>query len=339
MEVDDVIANAKKGNLLPVYLLGGAERLLVQRCTDAIREATVGPGPRGLSEDLYDGKGLSAQVVISAARTLPMMSKRRLVTVRGVDLMPAAEQDNLLAYFPRPEPSTVLVLLALQLDQRRRIAAEAKKHGFLVVAAPPREDRLVPWVTREAKSRGMQLDPGAVESMCLLVGPDLSLLSDALDRVQLFAMGRPVTAADVDQCVTAVREVVAWDLADAIAERDLASALSILARLMAQRQPALPTLAVMGRPVYQIAKARRHLASKDPDKGSLGSVVKGPPQAVKRIETAARRWSAAHLARAVRILATADASLKGSKREDARILEECAIALCGGPGMGERPAR
>jgi DNA polymerase-3 subunit delta len=231
------------------------------------------------------------------------------------------------------------VLVALQLDQRRRIAAEAKKHGFLVVAAPPKEDKLVPWVTREAKSRGMQLDPGAVESLCLLVGPDLSLLSDALDRVQLFAMGRPVTAADVDQCITAVREVVAWDLADAIAERDLPSALSILGRLMAQRQPALPTLAVMGRPVYQIAAARRWLASKDPEKGSLGSVVKGPPQAVKRVENAARRWSGAHLARAVRILASADAALKGSKRDDARILEEAAIALCGGPGMGERPTR
>jgi DNA polymerase-3 subunit delta len=339
VEVDDVIANARKGNLLPVYLVGGSERLLVQRCLDAIRLAAVGPGPRGLSEDLYDGKGLSAQVVVSAARTLPMMSKRRLVTVRGVDLMPSAEQDNLLAYFSKPEPSTVLVLVALQLDQRRRIAAEAKKHGFLVVAAPPKEDKLVPWVTREARSRGMQLDPGAVESMCLLVGPDLSLLSDALDRVQLFAMGRPVTAADVDQCITAVREVVAWDLADAIAERDLPSALSILGRLMAQRQPALPTLAVMGRPVYQIAAARRWLASKDPEKGSLGSVVKGPPQAVKRVENAARRWSGAHLARAVRILASADAALKGSKRDDARILEEAAIALCGGPGMGERPTR
>ena len=43
--------------------------------------------------------------------------------------------------------------------------------------------------------------------------------------------------------------------------------------------------------------------------------------------------------RALRVLAATDAALKGAKRGDERVMEECLIALCGAAGMGEAAAR
>lgn len=332
-DIESVISNAAKGTLLPVYLIGGDERLLVQRCVDAIRHATVGAGPRGLAEDHFDGKGLSASVLMSAARTLPMMARHRLVIVRGVDQMGTAEQEALIAYFAKPEPRTVLVLVALQLDLRRRIANEAKKNGFLFVAQHPKEGEIGPWITREAARRRLQLDPGAVESLALLVGPDLSLLSDALDRLSLYAYARAITADDVEQCITPVREIAAWDLSDAVTSRNLASGLAVLGRLLAQRQPALPLLAVISRQIYQLAKAKQFLASGE--KGSLAAALGAPPSAAQKVAAQAKHWSPQQLARALKILAATDSALKGARRGDERVLEECLIALAGGPGMGE----
>lgn len=337
MDIHAATEAATKGKLQPVYLLAGEERLLITRCADAVRLAAVGGGPRGLSEDVFDAKQSTAAAVITACRTLPMMAKRRLVTVRGVDEMRKADQEALLPYLDKPEPSTVLLLVAPGFDMRVKLALAAKEKGYLAVAKPPSEGELVPWIEREARARGITLEAAAAESMALAVGPDLSMLGDALERLSLYTAGGPVTARAVDEVVTPVREVPAWDLADAVGQRNLGSCLTILARLTAQRQHALPTLGMIARQVHQIARARAHLDARGT--GSLASVLRMPPHAADKVAQQARKWPPGHLHRAMRVLAATDAALKGAKRGDERVLEECLIALCGGAGMGEAPLR
>ena len=332
MDIDDIPANVAKGRILPVYLLGGEERWLVARASEAIRTVVVGRGPPGLAEDVFDGKQTQGRTVIQACRTLPMMAKRRLVFVRGVDQMPSDEQEALIPYFAAPEPTTVLLLVAVAYDGRRRIALEAKKFGFLFPANHPDEDALGPWIEREAKARNTTLEPGVLESLSLAVGPDLAALSDALDRLVLYANGAPISVHDVDVVVTPVREVPAWDLADAIGHRNLADSLEIVSRLAAQRQHALPTLGLVTWQIHQIARAKAHLESKG--EASMARDLRMRPLSVPKMVAQTKRWSVPMLFRAFRILAATDAALKGSKRDDARILEECVMALCGGAGMG-----
>ncbi len=337
VDIHSAIDAVAKGKLQPVYLLAGDERLLITRCADAIRAATVGGGPRGLSEDLFDAKQTTGATIINACRTLPMMAKRRLVTVRGVEEMRKADQEALLPYLEKPEPTAVLVLVAPGFDMRVKLALTAKEKGCLFVAKPPSEGELVPWIEREAKGRGITLEPGAAESLAMSIGPDLSMLGDALERLQLYTAGAAVTTRAVDEVVTPVREIPAWDLADAIGQRNVASCLTILARLTAQRQHALPTLGLIARQVHQLAKARALADGKM--QGALASVLRMPPFAAEKVAQQAKRWSPAQLQRALRVLAATDAALKGAKRGDERVLEECVIALCGGPGMGETAMR
>jgi DNA polymerase-3 subunit delta len=337
--VDIVTAaeQATKGKLLPVYLLAGDEQLLITRCADAIRLAAVGGGPRGLSEDIFDAKQSNAASIITACRTLPMMSKRRLVTVRGCQDMRKADQEALLAYFEKPEPSTVLLLVGPGFDLRVKLALAAKDRAWLLVARPPSEGDLVPWIEREAKAAGVTLDHGAAESLALSVGADLSLLADGLERLGLYTAGAPVTAKTVDEVITPVREIPAWDLAEAVGQRNLPSCLGVLARLTAQRQHALPTLGLVARQIHLIAKARTHVDTRST--APLASALKLPPFAADKIAQQAKRWSPALIQRALRVLAATDAALKGAKRGDERVMEECLIALCGAAGMGEAAAR
>ena len=337
MDIHSATEGAAKGKLLPIYLLAGDERLLITRCADAIRLATVGGGPRGLSEDLFDAKQTTGATIINACRTLPMMAKRRLVVVRGAEEMRKAEMEALLPYFEKPEPSAILLMVGPGFDTRLKLALVAKEKGYLVLAKPPSEDELVPWIEREAKARGVTLEAGASESLAMAIGPDLSMLSDALERLQLYTAGAPVTTRAVDEVVTPVRELPAWGLADAVGQRNLGACLSILAQLTAQRQHALPTLGLIARQIHMLAKARAHAEGKMP--GALASVLGAKPFVADKMAHVAKRWSSAHLQRAIRILAATDAALKGAKRGDERVLEECVIALCGGAGMGEGPLR
>lgn len=337
MDIAAATANARKGDLLPVYLVGGKERLLASRCAEAVRFGAVGGGPRGLAEDVFDGKGLSAQTVITACRTLPMMAKRRLVTVRGVNEMPPAEQEALIPYLSKPEPSTVLLLVATELDQRRKLALEAKKQGYLVVAEPLRDDQLEGWIAREASSKGVTIAPGAAELLAIYIGPDLSLLGDAVERLSLFTNNQPITPEHVEAVVVPVREIPAWDLGEAIATRDRSQALAVLGRLLAQGQHPLPILFFVGRQVAQLARARQWLA--EGSQGNLASSLRVPPQAARRIAAQAGKWPPVVVHRAMRVIAATDAALKGAKRGDERVMEECVLALCGAAGMGEPALR
>ena len=92
--LNDVTTRASKGSLDPVYVLVGTERLLIERAVDAVRKAVDSMGAPGFNIEVFDGKGLDATRVISAARTLPMMADMRLVLLRHVDAMTPTELIN-----------------------------------------------------------------------------------------------------------------------------------------------------------------------------------------------------------------------------------------------------
>lgn len=337
MEIAQAIEKAKKGEVLPVYLVGGEEKLLVSRLCEAVRHAVVGRGPRGLAEDFFEGRGTSAATVLSACRTLPMMAKRRLVTVRNVEQMAAPEQEALVPYFEKPEPTSVLLLVATQLDSRRKIALEAKKAKVLFVAEHPSDEEAALWIEREAKARGVAMDAGAVESLTLSVGTDLGQLADAIERLALYTNNGPVSAKTVDAVVVPVREIPAFDLSDAVAQRNRPAALGAIVRLLNQRQDPLPIMGLVAWKVAQLAKAKQ-FSAKPPEGRSLGQVLKMPPSKIAGTVAEANKWSLPQLHRAFRILAACDAALKGARKDREMAVVEAVLALCGAPGMGETAA-
>lgn len=339
MDSQQALADIAKNKLLPVYVLTGGERILTARVFDAIRAATVGAGPRGIAEDHYDAAECKPAKVVDAVRSLPMFAKWRLVVVRNVDHWKSEELDAFIPYFDRPAPSGVLVFLSEKLDGRTRFGLALKKKNFIVECLPPTERDLVPWVEGEAKRRGTSFGPGAAASLALTIGTDLSALSDALDRLLLFASGRAITEEDVDVVVAPLREAGQFDLPEAVADRDLPRSLHLLDNLLRQKKPALLLLTFIALRIRQIARARDAL-----DRGDdPGSVLRGkmPPQAVSKVAAQTKRWTLVHVQRALRAIAVADAKLKsgGGRDREARVMEELFLTLNGAPGLNEPALR
>ena len=85
MTPEQAIHDAAKGNLKPVYLVLGEERYLVDRVVAALREATMKGGIAGFNEDKFTAGESSVDAVLSAAKQVPMMAKRRFVLARGLE--------------------------------------------------------------------------------------------------------------------------------------------------------------------------------------------------------------------------------------------------------------
>jgi DNA polymerase-3 subunit delta len=306
MDLDGLTAD----RLAPVYIVVSPDPLLSERAFARIRELAVPEAARAFNYDVYDGKGASGARILAAAQTLPMMASRRLVVVRDIGAMAAAELAKLIDYLGDPCETTVLVATAQKVDKRIKFYATAKKKKFLHELAPPRN--ATPWLRDEARRRGVDITPAAVTRLADVVGNGLARLALSLDQLALYAGGRKVDVDDVDDLVAETRERTVFELTDAIGQGDRQRALVALGALLDQRQSSIGVVMMLARHVRQLALAQAGLDKRLP-KGELGKLLGVPPFVVDKLATQARRFQPVALDRAIRRLAEADFALKGGR--------------------------
>jgi len=332
LSINEVTTRAAEGSLLPVYLLVGAERLLVERAVDAVRKSVDQSGAPGFNVDLFDGKGLEAASVISAAQTLPMMADKRFVLVRYVDAMTPTEQSNLAAYLADPNDSTSLVLTADKLDGRGKLAKIAKKQGCLIDAKPLRGGELRAFVRAEATARGHNIAPQAIETLLDAVGDDLAAIDDAIERLSLFVgAGQRIDPDAVMTCVTRIRVESIWSLVDAIGLRDRRKGIAAAQSLLADREPPLRLLAMVARQLRIVARMREAL-SEGLRPQEAAKQAGAPPFKASDLTASARQFTADTLGEAFALIAQTDMALKSSKRPPDVVLQEAVLELCSNLG-------
>lgn len=298
----------------PVYVLHSEHPILVERAVAAIRDAAVPPMARGFNYDVVEGKPSGAKIV-ALAQTLPMMAERRLVLVRDLGLMPADDAEPLLAYFAKPNPSTVIVAITQKLDKRLKTFATASKKGWLHVLDAPRQ--LQPWVREEAKAKNVAIESSAVARLIDTVGSDLSRLALAVEQLGLYAGDRPVTSDDVDELVADTRERSVFELTDAIGAADRPRALAAVAKLCDQRESAVGVVVMLARHIRQLSLV--HVMQREGvPRGALAGRIGVPPFVVDKLLAQARSYAPRALASATEQLAIADRALKGDITLDSR---------------------
>ena len=329
--LNDVTKRASKGSLDPVYVLVGTERLLIERVVDAVRKVVDSMGVPGFNVEVFDGKGLDAARVISAARTLPMMADTRLVLLRHVDAMTPTEQTNLAEYLDDPSDSTCFLATATKLDGRAKLAKAAKKKGYLIEARPLRGAELREFIRAEATAREHNIAPQAIEALLDAVGDDLAAIDDAMERLSLFVgAGQRIDAEAVMMCVTRIRVESIWSLVDAIGLKDRRKGIAAAQSLLDDREPPLRLLAMVARQLRIVARMREAL-SEGLRPQEAAKRAGAPPFKAGDLTESARRFTADSLGQAFTLIAETDRALKGSKRPPDVILQDAVLELCADP--------
>jgi DNA polymerase-3 subunit delta len=244
MTPEQAIAEANAGKLRPIYLVAGEETYLATAVVAALRKAALVGAVPGLNEDHFSAGERDVGTVLGAARTLPMMSKRRLVMVQHLEEWePKAnvEETNdaprgkgadaferLVEYAKQPSLTTTLVLAGRALDKRRKLMTTALREGWLVACDPLPPMELPGFVARTAARLGGRLEEGVAELIAELAGPELSLIADAVDRLCLYAGDQLITDAMVLENVVRLRAKTVWELINAVGRRDAGAALAAL---------------------------------------------------------------------------------------------------------------
>jgi DNA polymerase-3 subunit delta len=334
------IASARNGQLLPVYVVAGDERFLRDQVVAELRKASLGNGIAAFNEDRFTAGEVDVDKVISAARTVPMMAPRRFVLVRGVERWEGSADDDgsskketpldrLAAYAAEPIDSTCVVLTATKLDGRRKLAAVAKKQGFLVMCDVLSRQELPRWILERFKERGNPCEPDVADLLAEIAGPELAYVNDAIERLALHAgLEKPVTESDVSECIARVRTADTWALVDAVRARELGTALKNLADVYDPRDRGLPLLGALAWSIRQLARFKAGLDAglREDDAAKAAGVFQ--PFRVRELSQKAKTFRGRELERWVLVLAEADLALKSSRRPAQAILEDMLTRLC-----------
>ena len=275
-------------------------------------------------------RGVSAATIVESARMLPMIASHRVVVVLRAEklLKPkrrgkademtdeeAGEETRpdalaLEEYLKSPEPQTVLVLVASDVDRTRRLYKLLQKSAEIIECwglKPAKDARVdLRQAAREAEhlvrqavnAAGQQIEPAASRLIAERAGTDIARLRGDLERLLLYASGQPkITVADTREVVSAETAQDDWAVTTAIQRGDAAEALRQLA--LSLESGAVPYM-VLGQLAWFV---REKLAMMDP----------------RRVPNA------------IDALFRTDVDLKSSGGDPRVLLERLVIELCGLP--------
>lgn len=340
MTPDEALAKISRGELLPVWVIVGEERLLRDQVIDALTKAALAGGLPEFNLDKFTAGEVDVDKVLAATRTVPMMARRRLVLVRSVDRWEASAEaaddaralpplDKLAEYAKSPVDSSCLVLVADKLDGRRKLGAYAKKAGIVVDCATVDGRALPGWIRARAEAKGHGIEPDVCDLIAEIAGPELSYLDDVLERLSLYVgPGAPITSDAVGVCVTRVRLADTWKLVDAMSTKDLGTVLRLFADVYDPRDRGLPLVGAIAWSLRQLLKLQSTLATG----ASLDEAARRagiyPAFRARDYAQKLKGFRPRELERWLVTLQETDLALKSSRRPADAILEDMFTRLC-----------
>jgi DNA polymerase-3 subunit delta len=345
MTPDEAIEKVQRGELLPIWLVLGEERVFRDQFVAVLKSAALGGGLADFNFDKFTAGEADVDKVLAATRTVPMMANKRVVHVRDLDRWDSANAsaesddsansralsplDRLAEYAKAPVDSTTLVLMATKLDGRRKLVTLAKKQGFLVDCTPLDARRLPPWIRARAERKGHAIEGSVCELIAEIAGPDLSTLDDVLERLSLYVgHAAPITEEAVAVNVTRVRLADTWNLVDAASTKDLGRVLALFADVYEPRDRGLPLIGAIAWSLRQLLKLEIALgqgASLDEAARRAGIF---PTFRAREHAQKLKAFKPRELERWLVLVQETDLALKSSRRPADSIIEEMFMRMC-----------
>lgn len=327
----------------PVYLLHGEEEWIKEDALRRILEAAVDPATRDFNLEVRRGAELDGETLGSLLGTPPMMADRRVVVVRDVAALKKDARTALDRYLARPAPDCVLVLVAPAEAKLDKVLLERTE---AIEFKPLSEERLQKWIAHHARTAlDVEVTPGAAALLMEAVGKDdLPAIACELEKLCSYTNGGTVDEAAVEAIVGVRRGETTSDLLDAIAAREVKTALAILPHVLAlPKSGGVPIVIALSTQFLALAWGRAQL-----ERGTGRNVLSQQffgllketgafpmrpwGEAVSAWVRYVDRWTLPQLDWALDRLLDADCALKGSTVSDEeQVLTSLILALCAAP--------
>lgn len=265
-----------------LYLFRGPNSFSIREEIFRMRDSL---GPSDLASLNYteaEASTLGTAGLASLAQTMPFLSEKRLVVVRGLlapfeprqkpgpaggadepegeTAAPVQKRDvalaPILSVLLQLPPTTDLVLVELKVSLKNPLFSGFPKGAVVREFPLPMGADLENWILKRAKGAGGVITAAAAHMLAENVGPDLWTLDSEVQKLLQYTSGRPVEEAEVRLLVSQVREANVFAMVDAVMASRPGPALGLVHQLMDGGTAPSHLLSLLARQVRLLLQAK-----------------------------------------------------------------------------------
>ncbi len=335
-----------------VLLLLNADEYLAAERLAAAKAALGDPEMASLNTAELTGGQTSAAAILGEALLMPFLADKRLVIVRGyldhldkrmsqsksAESAAYSEAADLLTRLGDVPDTCDLIFVDNAVDKRRGLwkgftagaDSQARKVPGLEalikagviqseeLATPDPKRTLPGWIQQRARARKIAIGGDAVAVLVDFVGPNLRQLDNELEKLSLYALGRPITAQDVRAMVSDASEELIWNLTDGLGQRNPRMAMRALRELRRNEESPIGLLAAIARQYRLLILVKTALQS-DNDENAIAKRLGENPYPVRKAMQLAPRYTFAELEAVMAALLEADMAMKTGANQDTEL--------------------
>ncbi|MBF0182909.1 MAG: DNA polymerase III subunit delta [Magnetococcales bacterium] len=229
-------------------LLFGQDQGLINAALTALRQATFAEEQADFNLETFYAGDLNVERLLNSCQSYPFLAPRRLVILKDGDQLNAAHTQLLMHYLRRPSPTTLLLVLAgnLEIQHALRKGFDQHESAWSIPFYTLEGRELRQWLVQQLQQEGFQVEDDALQSLCDHLAGDTRNSRQELDKLILF-MGeqRRIRLEDVLAMVGETTTHSSFGLAAAITAGQSGTALSILDKLLESGEEPILLLGVI----------------------------------------------------------------------------------------------
>lgn len=331
-EFRKIMADIRKGDYAPVYLLMGEEPYYLDCIADALEKSVVAEDERDFNLTVLYGQDTDVKSVIAACQQYPFMADRKLVVLKEAQTLHQAKTalENLAEYVGRPSDSNVLVVVYKGgvINATGKLMKIAAKSGAVVFKSPaiPEWELDAP-IKEYCQSRKIGIDEKAVAMLKDYIGASVAKIYSALDKV-IMAGGESltrITAEMIESNIGISKEFNNFELVSAIGQRNYDRCMLIVKQFASnpKANPTPPTATAIFN--YFARLLSGHLSPTRTEAGMMAAMeVKNSYIFRKDYAVALRNYDAMQCVRIIHMVREFDCNIKGigSNQNEYELLTE-----------------
>lgn len=334
------------GGAILLYILWGQDDFSISQELEEIKRGIGDQSLLPANTTTLDGRQVSLEQLRTACETVPFLAEKRLVIVTGLlerfepkgkpsqqkrssrKLERQGEYKSLGDCIGSIPDSTVLVLVDSGISSSnpllRELSAGAEVKSFPLLKG----DKLEKWIRRRVKEQGGSISPEAVNLLARVVGGNLWIMANEVDKLVQFAAGHPIGEDDVRKAVGYMQETSVFAMIDAILGFRAGVAEQLLEQLMQQGAAPVYLLFMLSRQIQMIVRAKELRRQRKPEAEIQRKLGLTSDFALRKTLERADRYPVERLKEVYQKLLQTDLSIKTGKYEGGLALNILIAELC-----------
>ncbi|HUV57079.1 MAG TPA: DNA polymerase III subunit delta [Dehalococcoidales bacterium] len=328
-----------------LYILSGQDDFSIYQSLEEIKRKMGDQTMLVTNTTILDGQQLTLDQLKTVCDASPFLAEKRLVIIKGLlerfeskgkpsRRKKAASTDNsqneakLLAEYTGNIPdTTILVLIDGKISSNNPLLkglAGAQMRSFPLL----REPQLHQWIQSRVAREGSSISPQAVDLLAKMVGSNLWIMSNEIDKLILFTAGRRIEIEDIRKIVSYAQQTNVFAMIDAILESKAGLAQQLLQQLLQGGASSAYLLAILAHQLQMIVRVkelRNQRKSQQEIQDRLGITSEF---ALRKTLEQTGMYSWERLKEVYHRLLEADLSIKTGKYDDELALNILIAELC-----------